>query len=85
MVGDPRKQVEELQGKKVPNTPPKVLEERSTVASEAMARIRKGKKLCIEVVEAVSTMWEALMEDETWEKIKENMWQSDEKITTASA
>ena len=73
MVGDPRKQVEKLQMKKVPSTPPKVLEERSKAASEAVVRISKGEKLCTEEIEAIFAMWEALLEDETMEKINRDV------------
>ena len=57
-----------------------MLEERRNAVSEAVARRSKGKKLFIEEVEAVSAMWEVLMEDETVEKIKEDVWQADLKI-----
>ena len=36
-------------------------------------------------MEVISTMWEALLEDETREKIKEIVRQADEKITAAKA
>ena len=80
-----KKQVEELQEKHVPSTPLEVLEEWIKVVTKAIARIRKGEKLCTEVVESISAMWESLLEDETREKIKENAWQYDEKITVAKA
>ena len=68
-----KKQVEELHEKKVPSTPSKVLEERSKASSEAVARIRKGEKLSTEAIEVVSMKWEALLEDKSREKVKENM------------
>ena len=48
---------------------------------EAEERIKRGETIYNEAVEFVSTMWEVLLEDETGEKIKENVLQVDEKIT----
>ena len=60
-----KKQVEELQARKVPSTPPEVLEERRRAASEDARNITKGETLCIKELETISTIWEALLEDET--------------------
>ena len=67
-----KKQVEDIQEKQVPRTPPEVLEEHNKATSEAIARISKGEKLCTKEMEVISTMWEALLEDETVEKINED-------------
>ena len=75
-----KKQVEDLQEKDILSTPPKVLEERSKVVLEAEERIRQGETICTKEVEAISAMWEAFLEDETREKIKENAQKADEKI-----
>ena len=80
-----KKQVEELQARQVPSTPPEVLEERNKAASEAIVKICEGEKLCTKVVEFVSTIWEELLEDVIGEKIKADAQQADQKITTAKA
>ena len=41
-----KKQVEEIQSRKVPSTPPEVLEERNKAMSEAIAKICDQEKLC---------------------------------------
>ena len=80
-----KKQVEELESKHVPSTTHEVLEEQSKATFEAVARISKGEKLYTKTVEAISAISKGILEDETREKIKENAWQYDEKITVAKA
>ena len=58
-----------------------MLEEHRKTTSEAVERIRQGEKLCTEAVEAVSTMWELLLDDEAIEKIKEDARETNLKIT----
>ena len=81
IVSELKNQVEELQDRKVPSTPPKVLEEWSRAGSEAFGNIGEGDKIWTKVVESISMIWESLLEDDTGEKIKENAWQADNKIT----
>ena len=67
-----KKQVEELQDRQVLSTPAEVLEERIRVASEAAGKITEGETHCAKAVGTVSMIWEALMEDETAENIRES-------------
>ena len=85
IVTDLRRQVEELKEQKTVSKPPEVLEEHRKTTSEAIKTIRQGGKLCTEDIEAISMMWEVLLEDETMEKIKEYAPQADLKITTVNA
>ena len=64
----------------IPRTPPEVLEECRKTTSEAVKRIKQGEKLFTEVVEAISTMWEFIIEDEAMDKIKEDACQIDLNI-----
>ena len=80
-----KKQVEELQENQVPSTPPEVLEERRRAASEAARKISEGETLCAKVVEVVSMIWEAILEDATVEMIRASMRKSDKKISVAKA
>ena len=65
-----KKRVEELQARKVPSIPHEVLEERSKATFEAVTKVCDGEKLYTKIVEVISTIWEALLEDEAREKIK---------------
>ena len=60
-----KKQVEELREKKVPITPPVVLEEHIKAMAEAMERITQGETIYTVEVEVISSIWEAILEDET--------------------
>ena len=55
------------------------------IASEVVKRIRQGEQLCTVAVEAVSTTWGLLLEDEVVEKIKEDAWHADLKIIVVKA
>ena len=59
-----------------------MIEEHRKKTSPAIERIRKGEKLYIEGIEAVSTTWEFILEDEVVEKIKEDAWKTNLNITT---
>ena len=48
-----KKQVQELQAKKILSTPHEVLEEQKKSTSEAVAKITKGEKLYAEAVEFI--------------------------------
>ena len=69
----------------IQSTPPEVLEEHNKVASQAVARIHQGEKLCTEVVELISVMWKSILEDETVENIKEDALQDNENISALKA
>ena len=60
---DLRKQVEELQPRKIPSTPLEVLEEHNKIVSKVVARINQGEKICTEAIESIFAMWKALLED----------------------
>ena len=72
-----------MQVRKVPSTPAKVLEESKKVAYEVVGKISEGEKIYTKVVEVVSTIREALLEDETRENIKEDARQDEDKIKAA--
>ena len=78
-------QVEELQARQMPSTPPEVLEERIRVAYESAEEIREGKALCTKAANAIATIWGALLEDETTEEIRQTAREADEKISAAKA
>ena len=78
-----KKQVEEMQERQIPSTPPKVLEERRRAASEDARKITEGETLCAKVVGAASMLWEALLEYETIENIRESSRQEDVKINAS--
>ena len=59
-----------------------MLEEHRKEVSEAAERIRWGETIYTEAVEVIYAMWEVLLDNETVEKIKEDAWQDDLKITT---
>ena len=69
---DLRQQVEELQARQMPSTPPEVLEERRRVAYEAAEEIREGEALCAKAANAIATIWGALLEDETTKIIRKS-------------
>ena len=54
----------------MPSTPPEVLAERRRAMSEATQKIREGEALCTKVADAIATIWGALLEDDTTEKIR---------------
>ena len=47
-----------------PNTPLKVLVERTKATTEVATKIEEAKSICTKAVEQVSHSWEALIEDE---------------------
>ena len=69
----------------IPRTPHEVLEERNKAVYKDVEMIRRGETMYTEAVEIVSMMWEALLDAETKDKIKEDAQQADEKITTLKA
>ena len=75
-----RSQVEELKVRKTPSTSHEVLEERNKAVSKAEEMVRRRETMYNEAVEVVSMMWEVLLDDETMDKIKEDVQQADEKI-----
>ena len=53
--------------------------------SEATGKITKGETLYSKAVKTIYMIWEALLEDETTEGIRESTLQADEKISAAKA
>ena len=80
-----KKQVEELQARKVPRTPLEEPEERRRATSEADGNITEGQTLYMKAVGVISMIWEALLEDETIENIRESVWQVDERFIATKA
>ena len=78
-----QQQVEYMQARKIPSTPPEVLEERRRAGSEAAEKIREGEGLCAESADVVAIIRGALLEDETAEQIKQRAREADEKISAA--
>ena len=76
-----REQVEELKEQQQPSTPPEVIEERRKTTSEAIEWIKQGEKLCTETIYIVSAVWELFLKYEAMEKIKEDAWKDDLKIS----
>ena len=73
--------MEEQKEQQIPSTPPEVLEVRKKTTFEAVDQIKQGKKLCTKAIDATSTNWELLLEDETTEKFVEDTLQAELKIT----
>ena len=49
--------------------PPEVLQQRQESTNQAIAQLREAEKICIEVVGAIATTWEQLINDETAEQL----------------
>ena len=49
----------------MPSTPPKVIDERRRAVSEAAEKIREGETLYTKAADAVATIWEVFLKDET--------------------
>ena len=69
----------ELQVK--PSTPPEVLEERRKETTEVATNIEEAEALCAKAVEQVSQSWEALIEDEEFEQVIEQLRAAEAEVS----
>ena len=67
---DIQRQVEDLQARQIPRAPLEVLAERRTTVSEVAEKIKEGEALCTKDADAVVTILETFLEDDTTKKIR---------------
>ena len=73
IAADIRKKVTQLEEKKRPSTPPKMLEKIREATIEVVKKIAEAEEICAKDNDQVSKTWEALMDDEQSQKIEIEM------------